>query len=210
MKQTTIICIISSLVITIFTGCTSKRAIGDINSDLKSDSLEANIYAQLVYFPNTVVNISESSEFFADLRNDEAYYYEHLFINQLDEHNIGINNDYSRFIVTVNSIAFIERTNTECAVANPRTGQEQCFLLNRLTITISITILDRVSNKSRSCYASVSESTRIKSRIIGRDIRESEFRSASDNILETMTNHCFKECASKSAKRINKFIKKYG
>jgi hypothetical protein len=118
--------------------------------------------------------------------------------------------NHSRFIVTVNSIAFIERTNTECAVADPRTGQELCFLLNRLTITISIIILDRVSNKSRSFSNSVSESTRIKSRIIGRDIRETEFRSASDNILETMTNNCFKECASKSAKRINKFIKKYG
>jgi uncharacterized protein (TIGR02145 family) len=186
-----------------FAGCTLNRVGSGIATSVRFSPLKQFTDVELIYTPQTMVNIAEHSEFFYNVNPSEGAKYESDFIATLFENNIKIGGDSSRFVVEVSQIIFTETVHQECRV-DTATNENYCFWLNDVELTVNTTVYDRDSGKSQNFSSNVTESTRIKSRLIGKGYKESGYLIRNSSYIPTLINSCFK----KSSGKVSRFIKK--
>lgn len=95
-----------------------------------------------------------------------------------------IPSDSTRFLITITSLSFHERTKNECELDEFK--NKQCFLLNDLSIYIKMTIQDRLNNKERKFSFNVAESSSIRKRIIGSELTERTYGMDYDKLRERL------------------------
>lgn len=191
------------------TACSFNRFSSNSIANIRFKPLEKTAYVGLEYTPETHLSISGNSEFFFNLPHDEAHKYENHFVGQLAAHNMIIDNDSNRFKLDITHIDFTENAEYEC-VTDTTNGQEYCFWLNDLDITIKMEVYDAVTNKSKSFTSNVTEATKIKAKLIGDGYKESGDYLNNEAFLSDMMNSCFIKCAGKAAGHIRKQRKKHG
>ncbi len=209
MSMTRTIKTLTFLFVLVLTACSFNRFSSNSIANIRFKPLENTAYVGLVYAPETHISISGNSEFFFNLPHDEGHKYENIFVGELSAHNMIIDNDSNRFKLDITHIEFTENAEYECAT-DSTSGQEYCFWLNDLDITIKMDVYDGVTNKSKSFTSNVTESTKIKAKLIGDGYKESGDYLNNEAFLSDMMNSCFIKCAGKAAGHIRKQRKKHG
>ena len=181
-------------------GCSFTALVGDIsNSTRKGPEKITNV--QFVFSPTAVFDISKNAEYFNHLRNAniEAETFKEPLMDELKSLNIQCRPfDSTRFLITITSLSFNERTKNECELDEYQ--NKQCFLLNDLSIYLKMNIQDRLNNEERKFSFNVSESSTIKKRLIGSGLTERTFGMDYDKLRERLIT----KAAGKAAQHIRK------
>lgn len=188
-------------------GCSVNRTASSLMTDARFKPLDSNSSLELIYEPSTRVVIDEHSEFFLNLDPSVHGNYKDVFIQNLTDKNISLQNEPARYVLKATDLVFIEQGIEKC-ILDSNSGREDCYWLNKVEISLTIIMYDHELDAKKRYTSSVSESTKLKKRFIVNGYKEGGYLYRKHDYLSIMINECFAKTAGKAAKYIKKKNKK--
>ena len=198
------ICLI--VLISLFTSCTFNSVTSAIVTPLRFLSVKKETPIHVINSPEQSVDVDEHAEYFKNLETYSDYSYSDYLKTQLKSRNMIYGSSSSRFELDICSITFEESSHRECEDRESKLAfiNEDCFWLNDLTVSVKIKVTDQTTGKSRSFESYATESTRIKSRLIGNGHKESNIIIGLNSVSEAMLKRAIYKCVGKASRYIRK------
>jgi len=193
---------------TMFMACSTNQFIGSVYNDVRFKPLKKNVRVNLVYSPETILDIDRNAEYFDNLSSNQALQYEDKLKFQGQEINLSFTPDEAEYLFQVTYIRFSERTDRKCFRKDDDGNVQQddfgnsCLMLNDINIELEGVLTDPKTKKTIPIKVDVDDKTRGGKSLIGGVITEKNGHFI--NILEFSVDRLMQKAAGKCARHIRK------